>query len=435
MIQSTLQRYRAAYSGLPREVWMLAIVLFVNRAGTMVLPFMTLYLTSQLRMSEAIAGRLISVYGLGAVCGAYLGGRLAGRFGAIRLQTVCMFLVAPMFLLLPLGSSWTSMAALLFGLSVIAEAVRPANATAITQFTTPDNRMRAFALQRLAANLGFSFGPAIGGFLAEYDFKLLFAVDGLSTLAAGVALVGFFRMRRFGRVDAAAETPTVLPSPLRDGVFVTLLLLMLVSMIAFTQFGSTYPLFLRDHFGMEKPTIGLMFAVNTTVIVAVEMLLLDAIKHWHVVKTIGWGCFLFCLGWGILPFGQTAAFAVLAMLIVTVGEMLSFAMSTGFVANRSGPGGESAYMGWYMVMFAAASVLGPAIGGEIYKLNPNAVWYSCLAVGVFALIGFQVLARYMGNAAAETVEEVLEGATDGSPADGYHELQPGQPLLGIPETV
>ena len=432
MISSALQRYRAAYTGLPREVWLLAVVMFVNRAGTMVLPFMTLYLTSQLEMSEALAGRLISVYGLGAVCGAYLGGRLAAKYGAIRLQTVCMFLSVPGFCLIPLGTSWPSIAALLFALSVVAEAVRPANATAITQFTTPENRMRAFALQRLAANLGFSFGPAIGGVLATIHYGLLFAVDAMTTLAAAVALLMFFRMRRIEKPAATvAEMPVIHVSPLKDGVFVMFLLLMLAGMMVFCQFGSTYPLYLRDHFGMNKRSIGLMFAVNTSVIVAVEMLLLDSIKHWPVVRTIGWGCFLFCLGWGMLPFGDTAAYAVLAMLIVTIGEMLSFAMSTGFVANRSGPGGESAYMGWYMVMFAAASVLGPGVGAAIYQVNPEAVWYASLAVGVVVLIGFQLLAIRMREGADETLEE----ATSDLPEDSYRELQPGQPLIGIPESV
>jgi predicted MFS family arabinose efflux permease len=431
MIRSALQRYRAAYTGLPREVWLLAVVLFVNRAGTMVLPFMTLYLTSQLEMSEALAGRLISVYGLGAVCGAYLGGRLAAKYGAIRLQTSCMFLSVPAFCLVPLGKSWPSIAALLFMLSVVAEAVRPANAIAITQFTTPENRMRAFALQRLAANLGFSFGPAIGGVLATIHYGLLFAVDAMTTLAAAVALLLFFRMQRIEKGVAIAETPTIHVSPLKDGVFVTFLLLMLAGMMVFCQFGSTYPLYLRDHFGMDKPSIGLMFAVNTSVIVAVEMLLLDSIKHWPVVRTIGWGCFLFCLGWGMLPFGNTAAYAVLAMLIVTIGEMLSFAMSTGFVANRSGPGGESAYMGWYMVMFAVASVLGPGVGAAIYQVNPEAVWYTALVVGVVVLTGFQLLAIRMRE---PTGEATLESGGD-ELLGPILELQTAQPLVGVPESI
>src|SRR5688572_1006111 len=137
MIHLTLRHYRAAYAGLPREVWVLAGVLLVNRVGTMVMPFMALYLTSQLGMTAGAAGRLISVYGLGAICGAYLGSRLAASYGALRVQTVCMLLSVPGFLILPLWKIWPPIAATLFALSVIAEAVRPANSTAVTQFTTP----------------------------------------------------------------------------------------------------------------------------------------------------------------------------------------------------------------------------------------------------------------------------------------------------------
>jgi MFS family permease len=92
-------------------------------------------------------------------------------------------------------------------------------------------------------------------------------------------------------------------------------------------------------------------------------------------------------------------------------------------------------MGWYMVMFAVASVLGPGIGGAIYQVNPNAVWYVSLAVGVLVLIGFQLLALRMREGADETLEESIDEAADKSPADPYHELQPGQPLIGIPESV
>jgi hypothetical protein len=392
MLRTTIARYRAAYAGLPREVWWLAVALFVNRCGAMVLPFLTLYLTQKLGFSGALAGRMVSVYGVGAVCGAYLGGRLAERFGAIRFQTVCLFLAGPGFMLLPLWKTWPAMAANLFLVSLIAEAVRPANATAITQLTTPANRMRAFALQRLAANFGFSFGPAIGGLLATIDFKWLFFVDGFSTMAAGGALLAIFRMQRIKRAVDVHASAVAAASPLRDRLFVGFLLLMLANMIVFFQFGSTYPLFLHDHFGLNTDSIGLMFAVNTTVIVLFEMLLVDAIKEWPLLRTIGWGCLISCVGFGMLPFGQTAPYAVAAMLVLTMGEMLSLALSTGFVANRSGAGGEASYMGWYMVMLATASVAGPAIGSAIYQANPNAVWYAALGVGVAVLAGFQWLA-------------------------------------------
>jgi predicted MFS family arabinose efflux permease len=398
MVQATLQRYRAAYAGLPREAWLMAVVLLVNRAGTMVMPFLTLYLTSQLGMSEAAAGRMISVYGVGAIFGAYLSGRLCERFGAVRLQTVCMFVAAPGYLLIGLWKTWPPIAASLLFLSIVNEAVRPANATAITKLTTPENRTRAFALQRLAANLGFSIGPVIGGVLATIDFRLLFVVDAATTLLAAAALLGFFRMRRIeaphGRREYSAEPP---PSPLRDRTFVAFLGLTLATMMVFLQFGSTYPLFLRDHFGMSKPLIGLMFAVNTSIIVVVEMVVLQSLKHWPLLRTIGAGSFLACVGFGILPFGSSVGYAVLAMAIVTAGEMLSFSLSAAFVANRSAPRAESLYLGWYTATHSLAWVVGPAIGAALYEVNPNATWYWCLGMAVLILGGYQLLAAHSGD--------------------------------------
>jgi predicted MFS family arabinose efflux permease len=429
MLQVIFARYRAAYSGLPREVWLLSLVLFVNRSGTMVMPFLTLYLTSQLEMSEAAAGRMIGLYGIGAITGAYLGGRLCQRFGAIRVQTVGLFLAAPAFLLLGVWDTWQPMAASLLLLSLVNEMVRPANATAVTQLSTPTNRTRAFSLNRLAANLGFSFGPAIGGVLADIDFGLLFIVDAATTLLAALVLVHFFGMRRLkNRAEdgQTATSPVIRPAPLRDGPFVAFLVLTTLAMMAFMQFGATYPLYLRDRFGMGKPQIGLMFAVNTSIIVVVEMLLIDAVKHWRLMRTIAWGSLLFCVGFGILPFGATGLYAVFAMTVVTIGEMLSFPMSSSFVANRGRAGSEAAYMGWYLVAHAIAAVLGPTVGAAIYQANRDALWYAILGVGVVLLLGYQLLARRVGDQPCEAVE--THAATLPPPAELALEQLPLEPL-------
>lgn len=395
MLEATLARYRAAFSGLPRDVWLLAIVLLVNRVGTMALPFMTLYLTSERGMTEGAAGQMIGVYGIGAVAGAWLGGRLTQSFGAVRVQAASLLLSAPAFLAIPAWRSSPAIAASLFVLGLVAEALRPANATAITQLTTGENRAKAFGVARLAINLGFSIGPMIGGVLATVDFRLLFIVDAATSLAAGAAVLYLFRGR--STVSATSMAPidrSWRTSPLRDGVFVAHLALVLASLMVFFQFGSTYPLYLRDHFGMAKPQIGLMFAVNTVVIVFFEILVLDLIQRWPLVRTIGWGYFLACVGFGILPFGSTGGYAVLAMLLVTVGEMLAFSLSTSFAASRSATGDESRYMGWYVVVTSMAIVLGPAIGSAIYAVDRTALWITCLVVGAAVLVGFHILSLW-----------------------------------------
>ncbi len=391
MIRAASQRYLDAYRGLPRDVWLLALVLFVNRSGAMVLCFLTLYLTSQIELTEVAAARMLAIYGLGSVGGAYFGGRLSEVFGAFRVQTVCMFVAVPLLLLIPLWNSWPAIGFSLLLLALFAEAVRPANATAIARVTDPELRPRAFALQRLAANLGFSFGPAIGGMLAKIDYTLLFVVDALTTLLAATILLYFFRMRRVENPDSPPPPAPSNESPLKDRTFVAFLVLMFVTFVVFMQFLVTYPLYLRDHYGLEENHIGLLFAVNTVIIVLFEMVLIDYVRRWPLVQTIGWGSFLACVGFGMLPFGATGAYAVLSMVVVTIGEMLAFPTTMAFVAQRAPHGSEGRYMGWYTVAHSVAWIAAPLVGATLYGISREMVWYCGLAVAVAVLLGYQIL--------------------------------------------
>lgn len=416
MIAPLLDRYRSAYSGLPREVWLLSVALLVNRAGAMVLAFLTIYLTSERSLSAGSAGRMLGVYGLGAVLGAWLGGRLTDRVGAIRLQTICLFLTAPGFLLIPCFTSPTAIAAVVFYVGVMAEAVRPANAAAVTRLTTSQNRTRAFALVRLAVNLGCSVGPAVGGFLASVDFVLLFVVDAITTLMAGVVLLVAFGIRKTN--DQFSNTPKrTVVSPLRDRVFVRFSLLMLLTGIVFFQLGSTYPLYLRDHYQMANWHIGLMFAVNTVVIVFCEMLLVDHVKSWPSVRTIAVGAWLACIGMGILPFGTSVTFCVFAMLVLTLGEMLAFPLAAAFVGNRSAPGAEGRYMGWYTMVFSLSALLGPTLGATVYELSPDGLWYLCLATSVLVAGGLYALSAVVTDSAQPSIRAESKDADRAAPPE------------------
>ena len=125
------------------------------------------------------------------------------------------------------------------------------------------------------------------------------------------------------------------------------------------------------------------------------------------MRTIACGSFIFCVGFGMLPFGATWTYAVLAMAIVTLGEMLSFSQSSAFVANRAGPGAEGSYMGWYVVVMSLAWVLGPGIGAAIYQVNPDALWLIAFAVGVVVALGYLLLAERTGDQTCGAIEAPL----------------------------
>src|SRR5687767_3407785 len=165
MLKATVQTYRNAYSGLSRSTWLLSLIMLINRSGTMVVPFMTLYLTSpEMGYSIGEAGIVFGLFGAGAFCGAWLGGQLTDRIGFYPVQLFTLFTGGLLFIVLGQMKTYPLICFFTFVLSFVNEAFRPANSTAIAFYSKPENQTRSYALNRLAINIGLAFGSAMGGF-------------------------------------------------------------------------------------------------------------------------------------------------------------------------------------------------------------------------------------------------------------------------------
>src|SRR5262245_37883266 len=174
---------------IPRPVWNLAFATFVNRAGTMVLPFLVIYLTRHLGFSTVHAGYILAFYGVGALISAPTAGHLCDRYGAVRIMEISIFSNGALLLVLPFITHHVLIIIAIFLLAIVAEMFRPASMAAVTQFVTPEQRKPAYALSRLAINLVMSIGPAVGGFLAAVSYNWLFWIDGATSIIAGILLV------------------------------------------------------------------------------------------------------------------------------------------------------------------------------------------------------------------------------------------------------
>ena len=205
-----VQTYKEAYGGLPRAAWLLALLELVNRCGTMVIFFLTLYMTRRLGFTVVQAGSVMSAYGVGSMLGTYLGGRLCDRIGAYHVQKLSLGVSAALLVLLQWPRGAWALAALLLALAAFSDALHPANAAATAQICTPELRPKGFALHRLAGNLGISVGPVVGGALAALDYKWLFWADGLtSLLACGLAFVFLRSAGPHGEAHPAPARPAV----------------------------------------------------------------------------------------------------------------------------------------------------------------------------------------------------------------------------------
>jgi predicted MFS family arabinose efflux permease len=383
--------YQAAFAGLSRTVWVLGLASLVNRSGTMVLPFMSLYLTRKLGFSILGAGRVLSLYGLGAIAGSFLGGMLSDRVGPLRVLVASLGLTGVGFLVLSRLHTQLGVCLAMLVLSVVQECFRPALFTAVGQGSEPEVRTRSLALVRLAVNLGMTVGPAVGGLLAVRHYELLFVVDAATCWAAALVLamaapLGGPRREETGAAGAPA-------SPWRDGPYLAFLGVMVVLGTVFFQITSTMPLYFREHYHLAEDGIGLLLAINTVIIVAVEMLLLRAVEHHDHVALAGLGCLLVCTGFGLLPLGSSPAFAALTVVVWTAGEMLSLPFTNSVASNRAPASAGGRYMGAYSLAFSVAFVLAPAVGTAVYQgYGPGVLWAGVGGVGVFLLAACLVLA-------------------------------------------
>jgi predicted MFS family arabinose efflux permease len=270
-------------------------------------------------------------------------------------------------------------------LALAHEALHPANATATAEICPPALRPRGFALARLATNLGVSVGPVVGGFLALWDYRSLFWVDGLTSLAAaGLALrllpsAGPHKERQPRRARPAW----------RDPGFAAMLPLVLGVGLIFVQIINALPLYMRSAYGLPENAIGGLLAVNTLLIVTVEMLIMHGLRSARPQRVASVGALLLGCGLALIPLGRGGLYAVFTVIVWTMGEILTLPMLMTLVSLRADEAAQGEYQGLCSLAFATSWVIGPSLGMGVYgRLGAETLWFGCGLLGVTLGLGF-----------------------------------------------
>ncbi len=389
MADSRLNPWRGL-GGLPREVWLLFATNLINRAGMMVLPFLVLYLTRELGFSVARAGSMLAVYGATAIVFGPIGGRLSDRIGALRVMRVSLISAGIMLLLFPLARSFVAVTAMTVLWAASGEMFRPASLAAITHVVVPEQRRQAFALNRLAINLGMSIGPALGGFLATVSFRAMFVVDAITTLIAGLVLA-LTPWRSFSGVNSEAANRNadhVGPATIfHDRLFLVFLSGVLLVGIVFFQHESALPLYLVEYLHLSPAFYGMLFTINTLLIVLLEVPIVTATAHWPNTRSLILGCILFAIGFGALGLIASAAGVIATVVVWTFGEMLLFPAMSAHMAEIAPENRRGVYMGAYSMSLSLSLTIGPWMGTQLLAvLGPIKVWFVMFALGALAAV-------------------------------------------------
>lgn len=401
---------------LPRAFWILFAGTFINRFGTFVWPFLTIYLTRQGHTLVATAWA-VSAFGFGAFCGGLLGGWLADHLGRRNTIVLGTFSSAALFMLLYAATSLPAVIVCAALAGMANGTYHPAISALLADIVPEPLRVRAYAAIRLAVNAGFAFGVSIGGILANYSLFWLFAGDALTTVLYGFIALAWLP---HGLRGLTHRTPwsAALARLRSDRAFHALWIAAFCGALVFSQFGSTYSLHIirraltLDVLGWHlapESVFGLLLGWNGVLIVLAELPLTGVTMRFDALRVMALGHVLTGIGFAMNAVSNTVFALWIAMTVFTIGEMIGQPTAGAYIARHAPEQMRGRYMGVLGLSWNGASILGPQLGFRLLAIDPLLVWLVC---GLLGLIAAVVILR-VGRAAAEPLRGKAGAVTAG----------------------
>ena len=393
MLQRAFNKYIDNFRGFSREIWILTLITFINRAGTMVLPFLSKYLREDLDFSYNQVKWILISFGLGSIVGSWLGGKLSDKMGFYKIMIFSLMTSGIAFFGLQFVTSFEGLLVAMFFIMVVADMFRPAMFVSLGAYAKPENRTRALTLVRLAINLGFAAGPALGGLLImTVGYKGLFWVDGATCILA--ILIFWIKVKEKKKskyTDKEHPGEILTNSVFKDRPFWIFLGATLITGILFFQLFTTIPLYHKEQFDLSELQTGLLLTLNGVLIFFLEMPIVSYIERHKInkLKVITLGCLAMAISMYLLLVNQWAGILIIMMLFMTFGEMFVFPFSNSFAMSRAPKGHEGRYMAIFTMSYSTAHILSAEAGMDMIRLfSYQNNWFFMGTLGIIGVLLF-----------------------------------------------
>ena len=391
-----IKKYLDNFKDFPKEIWMLALITFINRAGTMVVPFLSKYMKEDLDFTYSQIGWVMVCFGVGSLIGTWLSGKLIILIGFYKTMALSLFASGIVFILLHYATTFEELCVGILVLTTIADMFRPAMLVCLKTVTTKEKRASAYSLTRAAVNLGFLFGPVLGGLIImQSGYEYIFYADGATCILAIIVFMIFVREKQLPIKTAAERDLQKNVLVMKDKPFMLHLVICLITGILFFQIFTTLPLYHKEQFNMSEFDSGLLLSLNGLLLLLFELPIVNYVSrnkiNNHRVIFIGLvlmaTSFLFLLyPWEGMLFPM--------MLFITCGVMLTFPFANSFAMERSYEQREGKYMAAFTMSYSFAHILSAKTGMEIIQnsgYETNWIFMSILGV-VGSLLVFKLFA-------------------------------------------
>jgi predicted MFS family arabinose efflux permease len=387
--------YHNSFKGLSIQIWWLSLITLINRAGTMVVPFLSLYLIEDLGFTLSNVGWIMTAFGFGSVCGSWIGGKLTNKIGFYKVMFWSLLISGLMFIGLQFITSFAGLCIGVFFLLLVADTFRPALFVAVATYCKPENRTRSITLIRLAINLGFSLGPAAGGaIIYTMSYAGLFWIDGITCISAGVLFLYLLNERKKGN-EIKKEKSGEKKSPYKDKAYLIFLGALLLIGFTFLQYFSTIPLYYSEIHQLSEQKIGWLMSLNGFVIFLIEMPLVAFFENERFSKyrILVISTLLLAVSFFILNMSNWFGVLIFGMLFMTVGEMLNFPFLNAFAMDRAEKNNNQAeYMALFTMSFSVAHIFGHNSGMQLINaFGYEITWYIMGGLLIVSILFFMWL--------------------------------------------
>ena len=391
-----IKKYLDNFKDFPREVWILTLIAFINRAGTMVIPFLSKYMKENLHFSYSQIGWVMVFFGIGSIVGTWLSGKLSDKIGFYKVMVFSLFASGIVFILLHYATTFEELCVGILVLTTIADMFRPAMLVCLKTFTTKENRASAYSLTRAAVNLGFLFGPVLGGLIImQSGYEYIFYADGATCILAIIVFMIFVREKQLPIKTAAERALLKNVSVMKDKPFMLHLVICLITGILFFQIFTTLPLYHKEQFNMSEFDSGLLLSLNGLLLLLFELPIVNYVSRNKINnhRVIFIGLVLMATSFLFLLY-PWEGMLIPMMLFMTCGVMLTFPFANSFAMERSYEQREGKYMAAFTMSYSFAHILSAKTGMEIIQnsgYETNWIFMSILGV-VGSLLVFKLFA-------------------------------------------
>ena len=417
LFSNSKKRVDKIYREYPRQFWIIVGSNFIDRiGGGMIFPFFALYITKQFQVGMTEVGLLFALFSISDMFGNMIGGALTDFLG--RKSMIIMGLIISALTSLAMGMvqqlEWFFVMGAVSGL--FATAAGPAHQAMLTDILPDKKRAEGFGVMRVAANLVVAIGPAIGGFIASYSYLILFIADTVTSLITALIVYLVVEETRQEEKEESEkkgfkETFIGYGVVLKDRKFMAFVIISTIATIVYSQMYSTLSVFLRDVHGVPESGYGWLMTLNAGMVVLFQFMITRKISDKPPMLILALGSALYVIGFGMYGFVSAYLFFMLAMVIITVGEMVVIPVAQAYVGKAAPEDMRGRYSGVMGFSWMIPWMIGPLLAGLLIDNGyPNWVWYGSAILASISVVGFLWL-RKSHDETREPIQQVAVGET------------------------